>query len=108
MYETDDFPPDWTEAFIHFIKKPDEKSYRPVSLTSCVCKLFESLVKSRLQWWCEHHNLLPNSQAGFRKGQWCHDNLVNLLLHIEDGFASHRDTLAAFFRCRRSVRQCDQ
>ena len=67
-----------------------------MSLTSCVCKLFESLVKSRLQWWCEHHNFLPNSQAGFRKGQSCHDNLVNLLLHIEDGFASHRDTIAAF------------
>ena len=96
MYSSNDYPSSWKNSFINFIKKSDGKSYRPIALTSCVCKLFESLIKNRLQWFCEHNKLLPASQSGFRKGQSCNDNLTNLILYIEDGFKDKKDTLACF------------
>ena len=37
-------------------------SYRRITLTSCVAKLVERLVKERLEWWLEHKNLLITDQ----------------------------------------------
>ena len=41
MYEKSLFPEDWSNTFIHFIPKSDGISYRPIALTSCVCKLLK-------------------------------------------------------------------
>lgn len=84
------------QSYIHFIKKSDGKIVRPIALSSCLCKLFETLVKNRLQYWVKHNNLLPINQTGFRKGQSCIDNLVNLSLYVEEGLANKKDILAAF------------
>lgn len=96
IYCTGDFPSDWKRSYVHFIPKSDGKSVRPISLTSCMCKLFETLLKNRLMWWCEHFKLIPKSQSGFRKGQSCINNIIELILYAEDGFLHKRDTLAAF------------
>ena len=96
MYSTGSFPSSWKNSYVHFIKKANGKSYRPISLTSCVCKVFETLVKQRLQYWCEKNDLLPKSQTGFRKGQSCYDNLTNLSLYINEGFILKKSTIAAF------------
>lgn len=96
MYSSNEFPESWKQSYLHFIEKPDGLNYRPITLSSCVCKLFETMIKNRLLWWCEHHNLLPQSQTGFRKGQSCSDNLSNLALYVEEGFRNNKDTLAAF------------
>ena len=51
-------------------KPPDEpKSYRPISLTSCLGKLEERMVNARLYWFLESSNILCHEQAGFRKGR---------------------------------------
>lgn len=50
MYRTSDFPDYWKQAYVHLISKPDEKSFRPIALTSALCKLFETIVKSKFQW----------------------------------------------------------
>ena len=81
---------------MHFIDKADKKGVRPISLTSCVCKLFESMIKNRLQWWAEYNNLIPPNQCGFRKGKSCTDNLTNLLLYTEEALAYNQDVYAAF------------
>ena len=96
VYCTSDFPTAWLNTFIHFISKSDGKSVRPIALTSCLCKLLEKLVKMRLDWWLEHHNLLHSSQTGFRKGRSCADNLSNLTLNIQEGFVKKKGTLAVF------------
>ena len=96
MFTTANYPDDWRKSYIHFISKPDGKSVRPVSLTSCKCKIFESLVKNRLQWWCETHNILPPSQTGFRKGRSCTNNLANLVLQADEMLESHKDLFAVF------------
>ena len=76
MYSSDSYPLDWTKSNVLFIKKSYGKNVRPISLTSCVCKLFETILKNKFQWWLEFNNLLPPNQSGFQKGQSTTDNLA--------------------------------
>lgn len=96
MHLNSTFPSSWKHAFVHFINKSDGKSVRPITLTSCLSKLYKSLAKNRLQWYAEHYNLIPASQHGFRKGKSCTDNLVNLKLKIDEAFVEKKEVLAAF------------
>ena len=96
MYATNNYPNSWRDSYIHFINKPDGTNVRPISLNSCVCKLFESLIKNKLQYWVEIKNILPKSQMGFRKGQCTIDNLANLTLHVEESLGNKKDVLSAF------------
>ena len=45
------------------------KSYRPISLTSHIIKIFEKIVKSAILKHLEENNLLPTNQHGFLKGK---------------------------------------
>lgn len=65
-------------------------------MTQCLCKILEIMMKKRLEWWCESNNVISSNQNGFRKGRSCTDNLLNLSLHVHDGFRSKTDTVAAF------------
>ena len=96
MYQTSLYPSSWRYSFIHFIPKPNSDGLRPISLTSCTCKLFETLLKNRIQWWVEHENLIPSSQQGFRKRRSCSDNLINFSLKIKEAFLEKKQILAAF------------
>ena len=96
MYTTNSYPSQWKQSYIHFISKSDGVSVRPISLTSCMCKLLETIIKNKLEYWVERNNVLPKSQSGFRKGQSTMDNLTNLTLNIEDSFSNNKDVLAAF------------
>lgn len=48
MYEASDFPIEWTKQYVHFIPKPNGCDFHPIALSSCLCKLFETLVTSTL------------------------------------------------------------
>ena len=96
LYKSGDYPDNWKKSFVHFIPKSAIKVVRPIALTSCMCKLFESLIKNRLQWWCESKNIFPLNQSGFRKGRSCADNLLNLTLCADQALTNHKDLLAAF------------
>lgn len=40
-------------------------SYRPIALTSCLCKLFDKMINRRLIYFLETNNLLDQFQCGF-------------------------------------------
>lgn len=96
IHASGDFPPAWSDTYVHFIDKKDFSSMRPIALTSCLCKLYESIIKLRLDWWIEFNDILPKSQTGFRKGRSCTDNLTNLSCFVQEGFSEKKDTLAVF------------
>jgi hypothetical protein len=78
-------PKDWKGANVTAIFKKGSKeeagNYRPVSLTSCVCKVLEALIKEAMVEHLEMQNLIKDSQYGFMKGRSC---VSNLLVFLEE------------------------
>ena len=77
------FPDIWRNGHTIPIPKPGKDhtnpvNYRPITLTSCVCKVMEKVVNQRLVWYLESKGLLTNKQSGFRKQRSTIYNLVKL------------------------------
>ena len=101
MYINDFVPEPWKKAIIIPHLKPwkpadTASSYRPISLTSCLGKLFERLLTNRLNWYVESTNLLGPEQAGFRKTRSTIDHLVKIDLDIKRGFKEKKSTVDVF------------
>ena len=91
-------PQSWrNEVIIPFLKKDKDPqsvdSYRPIALTSTICKLLERMIVNRHSWWLEEHSLLTPWQAGFRKGRSTVGQCLCLSQHISDGFQSSKRLL---------------
>ena len=85
------FPSIWKTSSIipiHKMGKPLDSiaSFRPISPTSCVSKLFERIVLSRLLFLLESNSILSPRQAGFRPGRSTLDQILYLSQSICDGF----------------------
>jgi len=82
-------PLDWRTANVTPLFKKGSKhhvnNYRPVSLTSQICKVVESVVRDELVQHLDKHNLIYGTQHGFRKGYSC---TTNLLVFLESVTAS--------------------
>lgn len=86
------FPEQWRLSTVIPILKPnkkkiDPKSYRPISLTSTLCKLLEKILNKRLQWYLETNHVLHKNQSGFRIHRSTNDNILNIQTEILDAFA---------------------
>ena len=95
-------PEIWRLATIIPIPKPgkdssDSTNYRPIALTSCLCKTFERMVNNRLIWFLEINNLITDFQCGFRNKRGTMDHLVRLESFIRDAFIKKEHLTAVFF-----------
>ena len=102
MWETGKFPESWELATIIPIPKPgkdhaEPNSYRPIALTSCLCKTLERMINVRLVWYLESNNLISPVQSGFRSERSTNDNLVRLETVIRDAFVAKEHVVAVFF-----------
>ena len=77
---------------IHKIGKPLDSPafFRPISLTSCVSKLFECTILSRLLFFLESNSILSPRQAGFHPGRSTLDQILFLSQSISKGFNKPR------------------
>ena len=96
------FPSSWRRAIILPFPKPRKDSllcsnYRPIALTSSLCKLLEKMVNARMQWHLEHTGSLHPNQYGFRKGRSCPDVLARIDTFINQAFARKQHVVAVFF-----------
>ena len=92
-FRTGVVPRIWRHAvIIPIIKagKPGSQlsSYRPISLTSCVVKLLERMLCSRLYYLAETRGWICSAQAGFRKNKSTEDQVLRITQHVSDGFQS--------------------
>ena len=97
-----DFPPDWRKAIIILIPKPGKDptnptNYRPIALTSCICKTMERIISRRLVWYLESHNLLTNVQCGFRSRRSTVDHLVRFETFCREAFIHNQHLVSVFF-----------
>ena len=98
-WETGLVPQEWREAtMIPIWKKGKDKtkatSYRPISLTSCVCKTMERIINLRMKWYLESEEIIVPEQAGFRQCYSTEDQATYLSQEIEDAFQDQKSVLA--------------
>ena len=76
-------PRDWKRAFVSAIFKKGSKSiaenYRPISLTSLVCKLMETFIKNAIMAHLVSNGLLSSKQFGFTGGRSTVTQMLNYL-----------------------------
>ena len=76
-------PNEWKNANVTPIHKKgdrtDPSNYRPVSLTSQVCKVLESIIVDKITEHLTKNDLLNDAQHGFREGRSCLTNLLETL-----------------------------
>jgi len=92
----------WRHATIIPIAKPGKdhsnpRNYRPISLTSNLCKTLEAMINKRLVEHLENNKLLSNIQCGFRKNRSTIDHLVRFETYLRRELAQNKHTAAVFF-----------
>ena len=105
------FPEKWKEAFIIPILKQGKdstnaSSYRPIALTSCICKLLERMINRRLVWYLESKGLIDKGQNGFRKARSTLDSLAALATDVQDAFRRKQYLFTIFFDLEKAYDTC--
>jgi len=81
-------PGDWKRATVIPIHKGGDRSlvtnYKPVSLTSVVCKQMEHVIASYLRQVWDENDWLYEGQHGFRPGYSCESQVITVCQDIAD------------------------
>ena len=92
--ETGMIPDEWKHANVTPIFKKGCKSnaenYRPISLTSLLSKLLESIIRDKIVDFLEANNLINYSQFGFRNRRSCLTNLLDFFDKITEDYDEYR------------------
>jgi hypothetical protein len=94
------FPTQWKFANVTAIFKKsdssDVRNYRPVSLLSCLGKVFERVVYNKLYNYLDGHKLLTERNSGFKKSDGTTNQLVHMLNYIYSEIDKRRDVAVIF------------
>lgn len=94
-------PLSWTEFKVIPIPKAHSNiSFRPIALSSTLCKLVEHIFKNRFDWWLESKSILPNNLFAFRRGRGTIDCLANFIGQIYQAFNNKEFFVATFIDIR--------
>ena len=101
LWINDSFPNEWLKSIIIPILKPGKDkenadSYRPISLTNCICKVFERMVNTRLRYYLERNHCIDACQSGFRENHSTTDNVLRLITDIQINWERRQPTVAVF------------
>ena len=102
IWATGVFPDSWRLATVIPIPKPgkdhaEPTNYRPIALTSCLCKTLERMINKRLVWYLESNDLISPIQSGFRSERSTNDHLIRLETFIRDAFVNREHVVSVFF-----------
>ena len=91
----------WRRAITLPILKPGKTptnalSYRPISLTCTLCKLFEKLVNTGILWYLADKSYLHKAQSGFRPNRLTLDSLLVLHTEVCRAFTNHQNLISIF------------
>ena len=88
IFDHDVIPDIWLVGYIKPLYKNkgnkfDPKNYRPITILSCLGKLFTAILNERLNKYSEEFFVVKENQCGFRKGYSTTDNLFTLFSFFE-------------------------
>eukprot|EP01059_Diplonema_ambulator_P017982 TRINITY_DN3013_c0_g1_i8.p1 TRINITY_DN3013_c0_g1~~TRINITY_DN3013_c0_g1_i8.p1 ORF type:complete len:936 (-),score=211.40 TRINITY_DN3013_c0_g1_i8:107-2914(-) len=110
-FSTGRFPNVWRSSLVIPVLKQGKdptlvSSYRPISLTSCVCKLLERMIEARMTFLmdCPASGVegLHSSQAGFRAGRSTEEHVAAVVQEISDRWAEGKTCLVLLFDLSRA------
>ena len=82
-------PTAWKTADVSPIFKKGDRhkpgNYRPISLTSIICKIMEHIIHSQIIHHLDSHGLLTDKQFGFRKKHSCESQLLLTINDLAEG-----------------------
>uniref|UniRef100_A0A8C2IDK7 ribonuclease H n=1 Tax=Cyprinus carpio TaxID=7962 RepID=A0A8C2IDK7_CYPCA len=95
-------PKQWKTAVVLPLAKPGKditksSSYRPIALTSTLCKVMEKMIVRRMNYILEKRELLSTFQSGFRKSRSTADALVLFENEANKAFVMKEYMIAVFF-----------
>ena len=107
IWQEDEFPVMWSAAVLLPFLKPEKMGnvplyYRPITLASCLCKIFEKMINSRLMWALESIPVLHPNQYGFRRCRSTVDSLARLDDYIKLAFARKQHVVAVFINLEKA------
>ena len=99
--DSGEVPDAWLEANVTpLFKKKGSRleavNYRPISLTSVVCKIMEKIVKNAVMKFLDNHSLISKHQHGFRNKKSCTTNLLEAFDYATK-ILSDKDSLDILF-----------
>jgi hypothetical protein len=95
-------PSIWAKALVHLIYKEkgsdplDPRCYRPISLTSCISKVFKHVILNRLNEEIDNKGTLEEEQAGFCTGRSTRDQTYILRELLDSRKAAGQTTFLCF------------
>ena len=105
------FPKIWKSAIVKMIPKPNKdikyaKNFRPISLLSCVGKVLERLLATRLSKYMEEKKLFTQSQSGFRRHHMTTEQLLRLAEESYCAFKKKQISTALFLDAEAAFDRC--
>lgn len=84
--QIEEVPTSWKRANVKPIYKSGERSepvnYRPISLTSCICKIAEKIIFKKLYNFFKENNVISTNQSGFTPGDSATNQITELYNNI--------------------------
>ena len=87
VLESGVFPSSWKTGILHILHKSgtktDPNNFRGICISSCLGKLFNKLLRDRLETYCDKNKLISDSQLGGRAGARTADHLLVIKFLID-------------------------
>lgn len=101
IWDEGTIPAAWKASLIIPIHKMGKsqrlaQSYRPISLLSCIGKLYEKIIINRTYWHLENNNSFSKSQSGFRSRLNTSDQIARLEKIIRETYLNKGVCTAVF------------
>ena len=102
------YPSSWSESIVKPIFKSgstsDPNNYRGISLLNVLGKIFNSLLRNKLEDWANEHKILTPSQFGIRPGFRTTDTAFVLHSAIQKQLLKKEGIVCMFCRLQESIR----
>ena len=100
IYDKSHYPDAWRTGMItNLYKKGDREdpnNYRGLTITSCMSKVFSTILNNRLEKFLVGRNIIKPHQIGFRKGARTADHLFIIKTLIEKSLKTKRNLFICF------------